>query len=132
MLRLFKLTLHFDVHYVLHLFKLTLHFDVHYALRLFKLTLHFDVHYALRLFKLTLHFDVHYALRLFKLTLHFDVHYVLCLFSNLSCKLGAVQISIIITTFKTLTCRVRLPPRFMVPDPSLLVCSHSMTVDVSL
>lgn len=30
------------------------------------------------------------------------------------------------------TCLVRLPPRFMVPEPDLLVCSHSITVEVSL
>lgn len=30
------------------------------------------------------------------------------------------------------TCLVRLPPRFMVPEPVLLVCSHSITVEVSL
>lgn len=33
---------------------------------------------------------------------------------------------------RTLTCLVRLPPRFMVPEPDLLVCSHSITVEVSL
>lgn len=32
----------------------------------------------------------------------------------------------------TSTCLVRLPPRFMVPEPDLLVCSHSITVEVSL
>ena len=31
-----------------------------------------------------------------------------------------------------LTCRVSEPPRFMVPDPTLLVCSQSMDVEVSL
>lgn len=30
------------------------------------------------------------------------------------------------------TCLVRLPPRFMVPDASLCVCSQSIAVDVSL
>lgn len=30
------------------------------------------------------------------------------------------------------TCLVRLPPRFMVPEPDLLVCSQSITVEVSL
>lgn len=33
---------------------------------------------------------------------------------------------------KPQTCLVRLPPRFMVPEPVLVVWSHSMTVEVSL
>jgi len=31
-----------------------------------------------------------------------------------------------------ITCLVKLPPKFIVPDAALLVCSHSITVDVSL
>ena len=30
------------------------------------------------------------------------------------------------------TCLVNEPPRFIRPDPNLLVCSHNITVDVSL